>query len=96
MTTWIQLTPAQFRLLHRLARAPGQVITQDQLYQTLTEHQVIIEPAQVAWHISKIKSLAFSLSGHEMPIENIPGRGYLLDLPKMSTILVPEANHETS
>lgn len=96
MTTWIQLTPAQFRLLHRLARAPGQVITQNQLYQALTEDQAIIEPGQVAWHISKIKSIAWALSGHHLPIENIVGRGYLLNLPEMSIILVPEANHETS
>lgn len=104
MTTWIALAPKQYRLLHLLASHPNQVVTHHQLYATLTEYQVIVEPAQVAWHISKIKSLAFSLSGHDLPIENVPGRGYILNLPEMSIILVPpspepaegEANHETT
>jgi DNA-binding response OmpR family regulator len=96
MTTWIQLTPAQLRILCRLARAPGKVVTPYQLYQTLTTRQVIIGPPWVAEHISQIKAWCCALSGHQLPIEDIPDRGYRLNLPEMSVILVPEANHETS
>lgn len=104
MTTWIALTPTQYRLLHRLARHPNQVITRDQLYHTIVNGETIIEPAQITWHISHLKSLAFSLSGHQLPIENVPARGYILNLSETSIILVPPspepakgaANHETT
>lgn len=95
-TTWIPLTPTQYRVLRLLAENPNQVIPADLIYNVIVNGQTIIEPAQVTWHISQLKSTTLALSGFPLPIQNIPERGYILDLPETSIILVPEATDETT
>jgi len=99
MTTWIPLTPTQYRVLRLLCQQTNQVIPTDAIYDVIVDGKAIIEPAQVHWHISQLKATSFALSGFPLPIENVPQRGYILNLPEMSIILVPEGNqceHQTT
>lgn len=85
---WIRLTPTQERILRLLARNTGVVVTYDAIYQAITQGEADIEPQQVPWHISHLKSITASLAGIALPIENFPVRGYCLHIPKTSIILV--------
>ena len=86
--TWAQLTPSQERLLELLAHNAGHVVLHRQLYYALTAGETIVEPQQVAWHISHLKTMTYALCGYALPIESITGRGYMLDLPKTHIIII--------
>ena len=96
MTCWIPLTPTQYRVLRLLAENPNQVLPTDRLYDVIVDGKIIVEPQQVTYHISGLKTLSAAMSGHALPIENVPNRGYVLNLPHTTIILVPEDTHETT
>lgn len=86
--TWLQLTPSQERLLELLAHHAGHVVLHTDLYYALTAGETVVEPQQIAWHISHLKALTLALCGHALPIQNITGRGYMLNLIRTNIIII--------
>ena len=78
----LDLTPLEFRLLQRLAHAPGRVYSRDQLLQTIHDDERIVSDRAIDTHIKNLrKKLAALVPGEDNPIRSIYGVGYKLELP---------------
>ncbi|MFI3136512.1 MAG: response regulator [Methylococcaceae bacterium] len=76
----LDLTPAEFRLLHTLAQASGRVYSRDQLMNRLYDDHRIVTDRTVDSHIKNLrKKIATVIPGREV-IVSIYGVGYKLDL----------------
>lgn len=67
------MTPIEFKLLLKLARAPGYVLSRDQLIDSVWGDSVYIEDRSVDRHISSIRK---KLGGCSNYIRTVPGLGY--------------------
>lgn len=95
--TWcgfaVKLPPTSFLMLKALAERSGKVVSQEELYRAVWGDE-IIEPAAVAWHISRIRrALRAAAGGRRLPLLTYPRRGYCLHLPR-SSILITEPDQE--
>ncbi|MBK9322918.1 MAG: response regulator transcription factor [Bdellovibrionaceae bacterium] len=69
----LSMTPIEFKLLLKLARAPGYVLSRDQLIDSVWGDSVYIEDRSVDRHISSIRK---KLGGCSNYIRTVPGLGY--------------------
>ena len=74
-----RLTAQEFRLVHCLALCAMRVVDHHVLYRVVYGED-IVEPAQVGWHISRLRRRTAAAVGWPLPITNFPGRGYALML----------------
>ena len=78
----LELTPLEFRLLQRLAGAPGRVYSRIQLLQAMHDDHRIVTDRAIDTHIKNLrKKLDAAMPGEDNPIRSIYGVGYKLDLP---------------
>ena len=78
----LDLTPLEFRLLQRLAHAPGRVYSREQLLQTIHDDDRIVSDRAIDTHIKNLrKKLAAFMPDEENPIRSVYGVGYKLELP---------------
>ena len=71
----LELSPAEFRLLHFLMTHPGRVYTRAQLLDLVWGDHVFIEERTVDVHIRRLRK-ALEPSGHERLIDTVRGSGY--------------------
>lgn len=69
----LELTPKEFKLLLRLATSHGEVVTREELLQTVWGKSVHIGDRTVDTHICSLRK---KLSPHSSLIESAPGVGY--------------------
>lgn len=69
----VELTPTEFRLLHRLAAKPGRVYTRDELLDSVGKGAALVLERNVDAHI---KTLRKKLGVHSGLIETVRGVGY--------------------
>lgn len=78
----LELTPLEFRLLQRLAQAPGRIYSRVQLLDAIHEDYRIVSDRAVDTHIKNLrKKLAALVPSEENPIRSVYGVGYKLELP---------------
>jgi two-component system phosphate regulon response regulator PhoB len=71
----VELSPAEFRLLHFLMTHPGRVYSRAQLLDQLWGDHVFIEERTVDVHIRRLRK-SLEPSGHEALIDTVRGAGY--------------------
>jgi two-component system phosphate regulon response regulator PhoB len=71
----VQLSPAEFRLLHFLMTHPGRVYSRSQLLDQVWGDHVYIEERTVDVHIRRLRK-ALEPSGHDRLIDTVRGSGY--------------------
>jgi two-component system phosphate regulon response regulator PhoB len=71
----VELSPAEFRLLHFLMTHPGRVYTRAQLLDLVWGDHVFIEERTVDVHIRRLRK-ALEPSGHDRLIDTVRGSGY--------------------
>jgi two-component system, OmpR family, phosphate regulon response regulator PhoB len=71
----IELSPAEFRLLHFLMTHPGRVYTRAQLLDLVWGDHVFIEERTVDVHIRRLRK-ALEPTGHDRLIDTVRGSGY--------------------
>ena len=73
----LELSPAEFRLLHFLLTHPGRVYSRAQLLDQVWGDHVYIEERTVDVHIRRLRK-ALEPSGHDGLIDTVRGAGYAL------------------
>jgi len=73
----LELSPAEFRLLHFLLTHPGRVYSRAQLLDQVWGDHVYIEERTVDVHIRRLRK-ALEPSGHDRLIDTVRGAGYAL------------------
>jgi two-component system, OmpR family, phosphate regulon response regulator PhoB len=73
--TRLELSPAEFRLLHFLMTHPGRVYTRAQLLDLVWGDHVFIEERTVDVHIRRLRK-ALEPTGHDRLIDTVRGSGY--------------------
>lgn len=74
--TTVHLTPLEFRLLHTLARHPGEVISRDRLLELVWGNDRAA-PEQVKLYVGYLRrKLESVLAAEDVPIETVRGFGY--------------------
>jgi two-component system phosphate regulon response regulator PhoB len=71
----VELSPAEFRLLHFLMTHPGRVYSRAQLLDLVWGDHVFIEERTVDVHIRRLRK-ALEPTGHDRLIETVRGSGY--------------------
>ena len=71
----LELSPAEFRLLHFLMTHPGRIYTRAQLLDLVWGDHVFIEERTVDVHIRRLRK-ALEPSGHDRLIDTVRGSGY--------------------
>jgi two-component system phosphate regulon response regulator PhoB len=71
----LELSPAEFRLLHFLMTHPGRVYTRAQLLDLVWGDHVFIEERTVDVHIRRLRK-ALEPTGHDRLIDTVRGSGY--------------------
>ena len=71
----VELSPAEFRLLHFLLTHPGRVYSRAQLLDQVWGDHVYIEERTVDVHIRRLRK-ALEASGHDRLIDTVRGAGY--------------------
>jgi two-component system phosphate regulon response regulator PhoB len=71
----VQLSPAEFKLLHFLMTHPGRVYSRSQLLDQVWGDHVYIEERTVDVHIRRLRK-ALEPSGHDRLIDTVRGSGY--------------------
>jgi two-component system phosphate regulon response regulator PhoB len=71
----VQLSPAEFRLLHFLMTHPGRIYSRSQLLDQVWGDHVYIEERTVDVHIRRLRK-ALEPSGHDRLIDTVRGSGY--------------------
>jgi two-component system phosphate regulon response regulator PhoB len=71
----VELSPAEFRLLHFLMTHPGRVYTRAQLLDHVWGDHVFIEERTVDVHIRRLRK-ALEPSGHDRLVDTVRGSGY--------------------
>jgi two-component system, OmpR family, phosphate regulon response regulator PhoB len=71
----VELSPAEFRLLHFLMTHPGRVYTRAQLLDLVWGDHVFIEERTVDVHIRRLRK-ALEPTGHDRLIDTVRGSGY--------------------
>ena len=71
----LQLSPAEFKLLHFLLTHPGRVYSRTQLLDQVWGDHVYIEERTVDVHIRRLRK-ALEPSGHDRLIDTVRGAGY--------------------
>ena len=71
----LQLSPAEFRLLHFLMTHPGRVYSRAQLLDQVWGDHVYVEERTVDVHIRRLRK-ALEPSGHDRLIDTVRGSGY--------------------
>jgi two-component system, OmpR family, phosphate regulon response regulator PhoB len=71
----LNLSPAEFRLLHFLLTHPGRVYSRTQLLDQVWGDHVYIEERTVDVHIRRLRK-ALEPSGHDRLIDTVRGAGY--------------------
>ena len=76
----LQLSPAEFKLLHFLLTHPGRVYSRTQLLDQVWGDHVYIEERTVDVHIRRLRK-ALEPTGHDRLIDTVRGAGYGLRTP---------------
>jgi two-component system phosphate regulon response regulator PhoB len=71
----VELSPAEFRLLHFFMTHPGRVYTRAQLLDQVWGDHVFIEERTVDVHIRRLRK-ALEPSGHDRLVDTVRGSGY--------------------
>ncbi|MEC7120986.1 MAG: response regulator [Pseudomonadota bacterium] len=75
----LDLTPAEFRLLHTLASAPGRVFPRDQLIDLVYDDHRVVTDRTIDSHIKNLRRKLAALSAEDL-IRSVYGVGYKLEL----------------
>lgn len=75
----LDLTPTEFRLLHALARRPGQVLSRGILLDAVSDSRDSFDRS-IDSHIKNLRRKLAAVEGEEASIHSIYGVGYRLDL----------------
>jgi two-component system response regulator BaeR len=75
----LDLTPAEFRLLHTLASVPGRVFPRDQLIDQVYDDHRIVTDRTIDSHIKNLRRKLSVVSAEEL-IRSVYGVGYKLEL----------------
>lgn len=74
----IQLTPAEFDLLHHLMTHPGEVFSSQQLLQQVWGYRPgTADPGLVRWHVKNLRAKIEPDPSHPVYIRTIPRHGYI-------------------
>lgn len=76
----LQLTKSEFRLLTRLAREPGMVVTPRELLTWMWDRPWIGDTTSVEVHLSRLRRKLGESGGHARLIQTVRGVGYRLDI----------------
>jgi two-component system response regulator BaeR len=76
----LSLTPVEFRLLERLARRPGQVLSRSQLLDALHADERAISDRTIDSHIKNLRRKMRAVTPEHDPVESVYGVGYKLVL----------------
>ncbi len=77
--TVLDLTPAEFRLLHTLASAPGRVFPRDQLIDLVYDDHRVVTDRTIDSHIKNLRRKLSTLCTDEL-IRSVYGVGYKLEI----------------
>jgi len=77
--TVLDLTPAEFRLLHTLASAPGRVFPRDQLIDLVYDDHRVVTDRTIDSHIKNLRRKLSTLCTEDL-IRSVYGVGYKLEL----------------
>lgn len=77
----LELTPAEFRLLHVLAAQPGRVFSRDQLLDRLHDDGRAVTDRVVDSHIRNLRRKFEAAPGGANPIRSVYGVGYAFEWP---------------
>lgn len=69
----LRLTPIEYRLLERLVREAGQVVSRDELLSAAREREAPWEDRALDVHVSHLRA---KLNGHRSLIRTVRGQGY--------------------
>jgi DNA-binding winged helix-turn-helix (wHTH) protein len=89
--TLLKLAPQPFRLLAMLARRSGQIVTREEIQQTIWGDQTYVDFEQGMNHcVKQIRAALCDSADTPLYIETIPRRGYRFLVPVVTkTILAP-------
>jgi two-component system phosphate regulon response regulator PhoB len=73
----VHLGPTEFRLLERLMRSPGRVLSRQQLVDAVWGHGAAIDPRTVDVNIGRLRKALGSGRRGPNPIRTVRGVGYL-------------------
>lgn len=79
-TSFIQLSPVEFRLLNLLSSEPGRVCSRKQLMETISEDGRYVSQRAIDSHIADLEKKLVEATGLEHPIQSVYGVGYRIDL----------------
>lgn len=75
----LDLTPAEFRLLHTLASVPGRVFPRDQLIDQVYDDHRVVTDRTIDSHIKNLRRKLSTVSAEEL-IRSVYGVGYKLEV----------------
>lgn len=76
----MQLTPAEFELLHFLFTHPGEIFSSQQLLQHVWNYSPdTADPGLVRWHIMNLRTKIEPDPTHPIYIRTVPHHGYILE-----------------
>lgn len=76
----LDLTPVEFRLLHALASAPGQIFSRDRLLDHLYDDHRVVTDRTVDSHVKNLRRKLEAVRADGETIRSIYGVGYRLDI----------------
>jgi two-component system response regulator BaeR len=79
---WLDLTPAEFRLLKTLAAQPGRVFSRDQLLDQLHDDGRAVTDRAVDSHVRNLRRKLEAAPGGIDPIRSVYGVGYAFEWPE--------------
>jgi len=82
---WLDLTPAEFRLLKSLAAQPGRVFSRDQLLDQLHDDGRAVTDRAVDSHVRNLRRKLEAAPGGIDPIRSVYGVGYAFEWPELSS-----------
>jgi len=83
---WLDLTPAEFRLLKTLAAQPGRVFSRDQLLDQLHDDGRAVTDRAVDSHVRNLRRKLEAAPGGIDPIRSVYGVGYAFEWPEPSSV----------
>lgn len=72
----VPLTVTEFRLLHELARHPGQVLTRDQLLESVWGYTYLGDSRLVDVHVQRLRAKIERDPAHPDLVQTVRGVGY--------------------
>jgi two-component system OmpR family response regulator/two-component system response regulator CpxR len=81
----LELTSAEFNVLHHLMLTPGVVVSKSQLTEKVLHRPLTPYDRSIDVHLSRVRQKISAIQGHQELIKTVRGEGYLFILTSNST-----------